>query len=105
MPNSLNQFKPSKKLQVAPKATIKKVTVAGVKQSHTFQNNLQQILIRCEKATEIKYNFNETDFDNDSKLTITSGGYLYLRDLNFTGVTIYFETDRNNVDVEILELY
>lgn len=87
------------------KPTIKTVATAGNKESHSFQDNLKQFILRSEKATTIRYNFNEADFDSGKKLTITSGGFLKLSGLDFTNKTIYFETDRNNIDVEIIELY
>lgn len=87
-----------------PKATIINVAASGVKTTHTFSDNLRSLMIRCEKVTEIKYNFNEADYDLDKKLTITSGGFLALSGLDFNSEKIFFETDRNNVDVEILEI-
>lgn len=92
-------------LSATPKITVISVTNSGTKTSHPFQDGVKQIIVRCEKVTEIKYNFDETDFDGGIKSTITSGGFLKLAGLNFTGKSLFFETDRNNVDVEILELY
>lgn len=99
-PDALNQI-----FSANSKPTVITVSNAGEKQEHTFVDNVKQILIRCEKVTEIKYAFNEADFDAGKKLTITSGGALKLSSLNFVGTTIYFETDKNNMDVEILELF
>lgn len=87
------------------KITIKEVVVSGTKESHDLTDGLNQLIVRCEKVTEIKYNFDEDEFDAGNKATITSGGFLKLEGLNFTGKTFYFEADRNNVDVEIIELY
>lgn len=90
-------------------ATTSKVTVvdanAGDKKSHTFTNGTKQILIRSEKVAQIKYNFDEAAFDSGLKATITSGGYLKLDGLYLQDVSIYFETDENNVKIEIIELY
>jgi len=88
-----------------PKITIKNVSSAGTKTTHLFQDGVKQIFIRCEKVTEIKYNFDESDFDGGKKAIITSGGFLKLSGLDFTGKSIFFETDVSSVDVEILELY
>lgn len=87
------------------KITIISVANAGDKQTHIFQENVRQIIIRCEKVTTIKYNFDETDYDANKKATITSGGQLKLTGLKWEASSIFFDTDKNNMDIEITELY
>ena len=90
-------------LSKEPLITIKSEASAGAKQSHVFANGTKQFLIRCEKVVEIKYNFDETDYDNGIKATITSGGFLQQTGLTLEDKTIYFNTQTGNRDVEILE--
>lgn len=90
-------------LSKLPKATILNNATSGTKQSHAFAEGTKQFLIRCEKVVEIKYNFNETDYDNNKRLTITSGGHLQQAGLYLENKTIYFNTSTGNRDVEILE--
>lgn len=78
----------------------------GAKKTHTFQDNLKQLIIRSQKAASvIKYNFIEADFDSGDKFEITSGGFLELSGLKWTGKSIFFETNVANDTIEILELY
>lgn len=84
-----------------PKATIISATALS-KNSHTFEDGTKKFLIRSEKVTKIKYNFSEADYDDNKKLTITSGGHLKEENVFLENVSIYFDTDLN-ADVEILE--
>lgn len=84
-----------------PKITIINSS-AGAKKTHNFQSGVKQFTIRSEKVTEIKYNYNETDYDGNIKATITSGGVLEVKDLKLNSLSIYFDTDKN-ADVEIIE--
>lgn len=87
------------------KATIVQVATKDTKQTHTLQDGLKQLIIRAEKVTQINYEFDTTKFDAGEKLTITSGGHLKLSAINFSSKALYFETDRDNINVEIIELY
>lgn len=87
------------------KVTIVNVANSGTKTTFNFQDGVKSFTIRSEKVTEIKYNFDEADYDANKKATITSGGFLKLSGLDLTGGKIFFDTDKNNVDIEILELY
>jgi hypothetical protein len=78
---------------------------AGEKKSHAFTSETKQIFIRAEKVTQINYSFTESNYDAGDTLTITSGGMLKLSGLSFTSKTIYFDADKNNVTIEILELF
>lgn len=86
-----------------PIITVMSEPLPGAKQSHTFVDGTKQFLIRCEKVVEIKYNFNEADYDNGKMATITSGGFLKQTGLTLINKTIYFNTSTGNRDVEILE--
>ena len=80
----------------------------GTKKEHTFQEKTKQFIMRVgkEKSAVIEYSFNETRYDADNRLTITKGGFLKLSGTQFpAGKKIYFNCSRDNVDVEILELY
>lgn len=76
----------------------------NTKYDFTFTEGTKTLLIRSEKVAQIKYNFNEVSFDDGVKLTITSGGYLMLSGLTLkAGLQFFFECDKDNVDLEILE--
>jgi hypothetical protein len=77
---------------------------ADEKAFHTFTNGTKKFFIRSEKVVEIKYSFDENNFDNNNQLTITSGGFLEQSGLYLVGKTIYFKSDKNT-EIEILEWF
>ena len=85
------------------KETIKPI-IADEKNSHLFTNGTKKFFIRSEKVVEIKYSFEEDNFDAENYLTITSGGFLEQSGLYLTGKTIFFKADKDT-DIEILEWF
>lgn len=97
-------FISSNDVKTNPTITIVNVPLKEIKKSFTFLEGTKKFFIKSEKAIKIMYNYNEVDFDANKKATITDGGFLVEDRLNLpSGVKIFFETDKDNVDIEFTQ--
>ena len=87
-----------------PKITNLELTDANTEYSHALTTNLKQCIIKARGFAKLQISF--TSGDSGTKfLTIPNGTSLSLNDLDFTGKTLYLQSDTSSVIVEILELY
>jgi hypothetical protein len=86
------------------KITVFNVIDANTEYSLALQANLKKIRIRCRESAEIKYTFTELESGTDS-FTIFRGTVDEIDNLSFTGKTIYFQSNKNSVTIEIAEFF
>jgi hypothetical protein len=87
-----------------PKLTVKEITTAGTKQSHSFRDGTKRFNVTSgEKLTAFYYNWNETDFDAGIFHSVDEGGDYEIIGTGLTAKTLYFKTEKNNVEIEIEE--
>ena len=87
-----------------PKITNLLLTNSDTEYSHALTTNLKQCIIRSRQFAKLQVCF--VSAESGSKyITIPKGTSLSLNDLDFTGKTLYLQSDTSSVTVEILELY
>lgn len=87
-----------------PKITNLVLTLADTEYSHMLVNGLKELIIKCREYSDLKYSF--VSGESDTKyFTIWRGTCHNLNDLDFNNKTLFIQSSRANVTVEVMELY
>lgn len=87
-----------------PKITHLSITNANTEYSHVLVNNLKQLRIRCEQMANLKYAFVQNE-SGTKGWSVYKGTCDNISDLSFTGKTLYIQSDKASVIIEIMELF
>lgn len=80
------------------------LALANTEYSHTLQDNLMQLRIKCRGNADLKISF-KTGETTTNYWTIRKGCVDNIDGLGFTGKTLYIQCDKPNMTVEVMELY
>lgn len=109
MANPFTTFRPKDINVSLGKASNHKITnlslsLANTEYSHSLISNLKTIIIKGRGDETLKYSF--TSGESSTKyITIPKGAVLTLDSLDFTGETLYIQSNKASSIIEILELY
>lgn len=78
------------------------ITNNNTEYSHTFQDNLKSFIIRTREAFNLQLSFVETE-SSSNFITLKKNAVYEETNLNITGLTAYFQSDMDNVNLEIIE--
>ncbi len=82
--------------------TNKTLTLAGTEYAHPLQNGLKQLIISSRTRATLKCSLVSGESGSKYK-TIYYGSSWHMPDLNFTGKTLYIQSDVPSTVVEIVE--
>jgi hypothetical protein len=86
------------------KITNVSLLLADTEYSHVLVNGLKELRIKCREYADLKYSF--VSGESDTKyFTIWRGVCDNLTDLDFNNKTLFIQSSRANVTVEVMELY
>jgi hypothetical protein len=88
----------------AEKITPLTITLSNTEYSHVLQDNLTQLRIKCRSNATLQYAFKNGESATNF-WTIPRGCVDNIDGLSFSGKTLYIQSDKTSVIVEIMELY
>jgi len=80
------------------------LTLANTEYSHVLQDNLTQLRIKCRSNATLQYSFKAGE-SGTNFWTIPRGCVDNIDGLSFSGKTLYIQSDKPTVTVEVMELY
>jgi hypothetical protein len=86
------------------KITHLPIVNAGEEYSLLLTNGLKQLRIKCQGSAVLKYSFTEGE-SLTNYFTIFKGTCDNLNDLDFNDKTLYIQSDKSSMVIEIMELY
>lgn len=78
------------------------IATANIEQSLALSNNIKSLLVRSRNNADLKIAYVATE-SSTKFITIKKRAVYEETGLNATGLTLYFQSDTDNTDVEIIE--
>jgi hypothetical protein len=86
------------------KITPLSLALANTEYTHVLQDNLTQLRIKCRGVATIQLSFKVGE-SSTNYWTINKGCVDNIDGISFSGKTLYMQSDKANMTVEIMELY
>jgi hypothetical protein len=89
-------------VKTAPKISNILIPNSNTEQEFEFSANTKSISLRVRELASLKFCFLENE-SNTNYVTLSSGSSFEESGLNVSGLKIYFQSNRSNVTLEIIE--